>query len=183
MDAITINSIVVGSIAILSALTTTVLTNFYQSRDSNKKRKWELEDKDRENKQNITLNRINQIESLVFEAIDNAYDMSKLREIFKEGDYSESREMVILVSLFKGSAKLKGLGRILEDEILDKHLEELISGVGKFLVLYLNTPKSELFGVDFSIKLGLILNEINDPFDKIIKRLDYIKLKVMIVQH
>jgi hypothetical protein len=183
MDAITLNSIVVGCIAIISSLATTGLVHFYQSRDSDKKRKWEMEDKESENRKNIKLNRINQIELLVIESFDNAYEMSKLREIFKEGDFSESREMIIIVSMFRGSAKIKCLGRVLEDEILNEHLEELIKGIGDFLLLYLSTPKSEFFEADFSIKLGLILNEFNNPFDKIIKRLDFLKIQVMTVQH
>jgi hypothetical protein len=183
MDVDTINSVIVGVVAIVSASLTAILTYIFQSRDSNKKRNWIIEDQERENKQNITLNRIAEIEMLVTKTFDFAYDISKKAEFFKQSKFLPYDESEFLVTVWSGNAQLIGLGRVLDDDELIEYLDALNDNVDKFIEVYLSKTNTENDEIEnkflYAKKLGLCIRDMNEPFHKIIKRLDYLKLKAL----
>ncbi len=181
MDALTLNSIVVGAIAITSALATAWATYYFQSRETNKKHKWEIEDKEKENKCNILVNRINQIEELVSKIYNCAFEFSKFTNLNSRSQSLKTDEFEIFITFWNGSGQLNILSKVLDDKLLNTHLDKFIMNVGYLVGLLLLEPNTAVGLKDeakYSIDLGNYIRGLDETTPEIIKRLDTLRIEI-----
>ena len=125
MERETLNLIIGGGIGFLASFLITMATFIYQNHDRNKKRKWDLEDRQRERRNEVISRRLNQIEqeaANILEWANNIYLQYPLYA--KEGISAEK-----LNELTAGYIKNTNL---VPNAILlkDKEMEETVTKFG-----------------------------------------------------
>lgn len=168
-----------GGIAIISSF----LTFLFQSRESNKKRKWELEDKESDKRLKIKLDRIDQIEKLEAENFFNAKEiLSELTHYNNLEIFDAQRLNYSIASTQNKLQYLSAMARVLSDDTLDTLL---LAFEGKFADFtrsvysaMANRRENALLG-----EAGALYGELQMPFISIIIRLDEIRTNVSAISH
>ncbi len=164
----------------------TFLTYLFQSLDSDKKRKWVLIDKETDNKQKIKLERIEKIEELGTEIYISTTEIMSLISHFANNEIGP-QEVSNKIAFVKNKMQyLYAMAEVLSDDELNNLLRTFIECEGKFNESIFNVLRMKNDANQINSELnnvGSFYSKVHDPFTRIIKKLDKIKIIVLSINN
>lgn len=177
------NILIGAGIAIISTSLGTILSYFLKTLEIDRKRKWELEDQINEKKQKLLLERINQIESLVFEVFNCA---NKTLEQIVEMSLSTQKIRILTAILSNLRIKIKSLSLIsdvLEDDLLSTNISDFAEVVDSLIQLLKKIPieggEIVISPDDFTNGLFNSLDSLDKPSQRVLGSLERLRIEVM----
>ena len=125
MERETLNLLIGGGIGFLASFLITIATFVYQSHDRNKKRKWDLEDRRIESRNEVISRRLNQIEQEATNMQEWANTIFLQYPLYAKGGISEEKLSELTAGYIKNT-------NLIPNAILlkNKHLEEAVTNFG-----------------------------------------------------
>lgn len=165
-----LNTILGAAIAIIAS----ILAYFFQSIESNKKHKWELEEKKKEREERVILNRIDQIEILVTEFFTfGSLPIGQLEQIL-QGEW-ESTGLIKGIDPLIKKYSLFAIPKILEDIELQIQVDNLEELAGEMLNLI---GEVSTMAIPDKEKIGQLMDlskKFEEPYLCALKRLDFLR--------
>jgi len=157
MERETLNLLIGGGIGFLASFLITVATFIYQSHDRNKKRKWDLEDRRIESRNEVVNRRLNQIEQEAANMLEWANNIYLQYPLYAKEGISQEKLNELTAGYIKNT-------NLIPNAILlkDKQLEETVTKFG--------TSSLELYNwvVEGNLsKDKRNLNEISDIYEEL----------------
>ena len=157
MEKETINLLIGGGIGFLASFLITVATFVYQSYDRNRKRKWDLEDRHHQNRNEVINRRLNQIEQEAANILEWANNIYLQYPLYAKEGISEEKVNELTAGFIKNT-------NLVPNAILlkDKQLEETVTKFGtSSLELYNWVVESNL------VKDKRNLSELSDIYEEL----------------
>jgi len=175
------NTIIGAAIAIISSSITAGLSFLFRCLESDKKRKWEIEDRNKENEQKVTIKRIDQVESLVTEYYNLGGTIVRNLDGIYEGNWDYKtliKEVDPLIKKFH----LTQMPKVLGDSKLQTHVDKLHKLSEKIVdlvsIISVNSKDKKLDRREVGEEILKVLNELEEPYSNAIRRLDTLRKNI-----
>jgi len=184
MDSSTYGLIMGGVIALVSSVLTSIVNFMFQNLDSNKKRKWELEDIKREKSQRIVLDRIDRIELWATEAMKWVSMQPQQIEKILDNDTPSLtalvegfRPLLDTIYLNAFSPEILNDNKLTEStKIFDESFTQVFLETQKIAVAYRNHGLDRTSAVS---KIIGLCSDCGESYGSLIKCIDELRIKTV----